>query len=168
MEGKKLSSASVIAAFPVPNRTQNVSTSRLFTEKAIVTLVKSMTTGSYVVEYSGNTIKFMLGGYYFECNLSTLLGNFGNNESLYAYLNYNAESLSGDKDSFGEGGLCFEGVLFSNKVPTDSTEFPTNCVFIELLKKDNKGNISVPESSLIRFDNNSVSFDVGTYKSGNK
>ena len=158
MDGAKLSGTFVMAAFPVPNRTQNVSTSRLFTEKAVVTLVKSMTTGSYVIEYSdsNNTIKFMLGGYYFECNLYSILGDFGNNESLYAYLNYNdAGSLQGDN------GSAFEGVLFSTEVPTDN-------IFIELLKKDNKGNISVPESSLIRFDNNSVSFDFGTYKSDAK
>lgn len=153
----KLPGAFVMAAFPVPNRTQNVSTSRLFTEEAIVTLVKSMTTGSYVIDYSGSTIKFMLGGYYFECQLSEdILANFGNNESLYAYLNYsNAGTLSGDN------GSSFEGVLFSTKVKTDK-------IFIELLKKDGTGKIAVPESSLIRFDNNSVSFDFGTYKSDAK
>ena len=162
MEGKKLSSASVIEAFPVQNRTQNVSTSRLFTEKAIITIVKSMTTGSYVIDYSGSTIKFMLGGYYFECNLYGLLNNseilndLNNNKSLYAYLNY---SKSGSLQ--GDSGSDFEGVLFSTEVPTDN-------IFIELLKKDGSGDITVPESSLIRFDNNSVSFDFGTYKSDAK
>ena len=158
MDGAKLPGTFVMAAFPVPNRTQNVSTSRLFTEEAIVTLVKSMTTGSYVIDYSdsNNTIKFMLGGYYFDCNLSSILGDFGNNESLYAYLNYSKTgSLKGDS------GSAFEGVLFSTKVQTDN-------IFIELLKKDGTGNITVPESSLIRFDNNSVSFDFGTYKSDAK
>jgi len=150
------SSESVLACFPNPNRTVNQDSSRLLTEKSISNLIKALTkeTGGFVISFNNeNIIKFVLDGYYFEVNMGAVLSEFSSSSNIYATVNYNGGSIYGDvaDDS------SFQGVDFTQDEPVSGS-------YLHILKKSDGGeNWNIAPGSIYRFDENSISYDFGTF-----
>lgn len=101
------SSESVLACFPNPNRTVNQDSSRLLTEKSISNLIKMLTkeTGGFVISFNDNNdsiIKFVLDGYYFEVNMTSVLSDFAESGNVYAVVQYAGGKIGGDADGYNE------------------------------------------------------------------
>lgn len=109
----------IINVFPCVSRTytsedmgeNKILSAKLLSEKNITNIIKSVTdNSSFVIDYDGNIIKFILDGYYFEVEEFSLSGN------KYVCLNMNNELLHGDTSDNMFGGL----EIYTSK-PTDKS-----------------------------------------------
>ena len=84
---KNLASDKVFV-FPSANRGYDYRGARYSSETNLTGLVKSgVNNSSYVLDDTGNNIRFVIEGYYFEVNKGILTGKFGSSTNIYAYIN---------------------------------------------------------------------------------
>lgn len=121
--------------------------SKYITELSLTSIFKHITDrDNFVINYSNNTIEFMLKGYYFEINLEDILTD--NPEGLWVKLcmKTNVQELCGDASDGNYSGLEY--------VVTTPGE---DSGYFQLLKKEDSNNVfQVPMESKIKFNNTSV------------
>ena len=77
-----------VFVFPSANREYNYRGARYSSETNLTGIVKSgVNNSSYVLDDTGNNIRFVIEGYYFEADKQVLQGKFTSSTDIYAYIN---------------------------------------------------------------------------------
>ena len=141
--------------------------SRLGTEFNLTNPINRLTIdGSFVISNDSNSIEFSINGYYFKVtSLSELTSQFSDYQNIYANIRieelsnntYRLKSLvafeSGQSTNLDVEGQGFVGCYFSDEPIQGSTIHS-----LKILKKSGSSWV-VPESSLLKFDANSIMID---------
>lgn len=119
--------------------------SKYITELSLTSIFKHITDrDSFVINYSNNTIEFMLKGYYFKLNLDGILTETSEGLWVKLCMKENVQELCGDTLGGEYGGL--EYVI---NTPAE------DLIYFNLLEKVESG-FQVPMKSKIKFNNTSV------------
>lgn len=134
-----------VKVFPFGSTRTTDPHSRVLNEHNIIKLVKSVVDkDSYVISADNKLFKFVLGGYYFECDLSQY-----SKVPTYASIQITTSNDGCFYLNGGDESGTFTGVNFTDEWPTENATHVLQLV-------DGKGN--VPSASLVRFSNSAVQF----------
>lgn len=155
-----------ILVFPTTTRTDDYSKrARLMSEMSLTGLINQLTdTDSFVISQSysaSDVFKFNIHGYYFELSagaLTSVLQTVSASQSLYAHIELTSSSgyveLYGQDSAGSYSGLVLNNAEAYTPVVTGNTVYT-----LKILSKDARSVISVPKTSLIRFEQDRVDID---------
>lgn len=156
--------SSEVKVFPFGTTRATDPNGRIFNEQNLAQFVRNVTDKhSYVLSFNDNILEFVIDGYYFKSDVSSLLSSTSAGEvNIYAFIRIVSSDgfkyLDGNDESDSSEESRFTGVSFV----TDLADITDGASSLHVLvKNDSSTEYNVPEESLARF-NDTALFDINT------